>query len=104
MLTPAGWWVAGRLDGWVSGWLVGWLAGWLVGWLVGWLAGWLAGWLVGWLLAAGWEDDEVEGFQGLPTRSTLWRGRRMTGHAFLILKCSFQGFRTAWLITGQKFP
>ena len=30
---------------------------------------------------------------GLPTRSTLWRGRRMTGHTSLIFKCSFQGVR-----------
>ena len=34
------------------------------------------------MVAAGWEDDEEEGFQGLLTRSTLWRGRRMTGSAF----------------------
>ena len=46
--------------------------------LAGWLAGWLAGLLTRCLLlAAGWKDDEEEGFQGRPTRSTLWRGRRI---------------------------
>ena len=37
----------------------------------------LAGWL-GWLAAGCWLDGEEEGFQGLPTRSTLWRGRRIS--------------------------
>ena len=35
------------------------------------LAAGLAGWLASWLLAASQKDDEEDGFQGLPTRSSL---------------------------------
>ena len=53
------------------------------------MAGW-AGWCVacwlahGWLLAAGWEDDEEEGCQGILTRWTLWRGRRISAICLFI--------------------
>ena len=42
----------------------------------GW-AGW-AGCLACWLAAGCWQDGEGEGFQGRLTRSTLWRGRRIS--------------------------
>ena len=48
-LVP-GWFLAGRLVGWLAGWLVGsWLvSGWLAGWFL--VGSWLVGWLVhGWL-------------------------------------------------------
>ena len=35
------------------------------------LAAGLAGWLAGWLMAAGLEDDEEEGSQGILTLSSL---------------------------------
>ena len=35
------------------------------------------GW-AGWLAAGFWLDGEEEGFQGSLTRSTLWRGRRIS--------------------------
>ena len=58
-------------------------------------AGWcVACWLAhGWLLAAGWEDDEEEGFQGSPTRSTLWRGRRISKDlaGWLVAGCWLDG-------------